>query len=171
MPVVRTRRLILRVLIAAAGTIAAVTPSTGCGPAVDLAKGLEIHNVSTGWYDAGIVNGENKIVPSVTFTLKNVSNRSLAPLQVNALFRLVNDPAEWGSAFLTAADSHGLAPGAETPVLTMRSQQGYTSTDPRQDMLHNSHFVDAKVELSAKYGSGQWTRIGAYQIGRQLLAH
>jgi hypothetical protein len=36
-------------------------------------------------------------------------------------------------------------------------------------MLQNSKFVDAKVELSAKYGSTQWTRIGSYPITRQLL--
>lgn len=143
----------------------------GCGPAVDLTKGLQVLNVSTGWYDAGLVNGENKIVPSISFALKNVSDTTLASLQVNALFRLVNDPAEWGSGFLTAAGSRGLAPGAMTDVFVIRSQQGYTSTDPRQDMLHNSHFIDAKVELSAKYGSGQWTRIGVYPIDRQLLAH
>ena len=142
-----------------------------CGPAVDLTKGLQVLNVSTGWYDAGLVNGENKIVPSVSFALKNVSDATLASLQVNALFRLVNDPAEWGSGFLTAAGSRGLDAGVMTDVFVIRSQQGYTSTDPRQDMLHNSHFVDAKVELSAKYGSGQWTRIGVYPIDRQLLAH
>ena len=90
---------------------------------------------------------------------------------MNALFRQVSDPAEWGSGFLTVAGSNGLAPGATTTVFTVRSQQGYTSTDPREAMLHNSHFIDAKVELSAKYGSGQWTRIGTYQIERKLLAH
>ena len=51
----------------------------------------------------------------------------------------------------------------------MKSQQGYKGTEPRQQMLQNSHFVDAKAELSAKYGSGQWTRIGDYQIERKLV--
>ena len=64
----------------------------------------------------------------------------------------------------------GLGAGATTKVLTIRSQLGYTSTDPRENMLHNSHFVDAKVELSAKYGSEQWVRIGEYPIARVLLA-
>src|SRR5476649_1237008 len=81
----------------------------GCGPAVDLTKGLQILDISTGWYDAGLVNGNNKLVPSITFTLKNASSVTLAALQVNALFRQVNDPKEWGSGFLTAATSSGLA--------------------------------------------------------------
>jgi hypothetical protein len=36
-------------------------------------------------------------------------------------------------------------------------------------MLRNSHFVDATVELFAKYGSAQWKRIGQFPVTRQLL--
>src|SRR4051812_24152189 len=85
--------------------------SIGCGPTVDLTKGLELTVVSTGWFDAGIVNGRTKLVPSVSFTLKNVSGQKLVSLQINALFRRVTENEEWGSAFLTAAGSDGLAPG------------------------------------------------------------
>ena len=38
----------------------------GCGPDVDLTKALQVEVVSTGWFDAGIVNGQNKLVPSIT---------------------------------------------------------------------------------------------------------
>ncbi len=142
----------------------------GCGPTVDLTQGLQIEILNTGWYDAGIVNGQNKLVPTVIFTLKNVSDRKLVTLQVNALFRRVNESEEWGSGFITAAGSDGLAAGATTPPLTVRSQLGYTGSDQsRQEMLQNSQFVDAKVELFAKYGSVQWVRVGVYPITRQLL--
>jgi hypothetical protein len=144
--------------------------AVGCGPTVDLTKGLAVEVVKTGWYDAGIVNGQNKLVPSVEFRLKNVSDQKLSTLQVNALFRRVTEQDEWGSAFVTAAGSSGLAPGASTDTLTIRSQLGYTGADQsRQDMLKNSHFVDAKVELFAKYGSTQWVRIGEYPIVRELI--
>jgi hypothetical protein len=142
----------------------------GCGPAVDLTKGLQVEVVNTGWFDAGIVNGQNKLVPSITFTLKNISDQKLGTLQVNLLFRRVNESEEWGSGFITAAGSAGLAPGATTPSLIVKSQLGYTGSDQsRQEMLQNAHFVDAKVELFAKYGSTQWARIGTYPITRQLL--
>jgi hypothetical protein len=144
--------------------------AAGCGPAVDLTKGLEVTIVNTGWYDAGIVNGQNKLVPSVTFTLKNVSEQKLSTLQVNALFRRVTENDEWGSGFLTAAGSSGLASGATTSPLTIKSPLGYTGSDQsRQEMLQNSHFIDAKVELFAKYGSTQWTRVGSYPIERKLI--
>ena len=145
--------------------------SPGCGPTVDLAKGLQVQDVSTGWFDAGIVNGKNKLVPSISLKLKNMSDQKLPMLQVNALFRRVTEKDEWGTGFMTAAGSEGLAPGVATETLTINSQLGYTgSNQSRQEMLKNSHFVDAKVELSAKYGSAQWVRIGDFAVTRQLIA-
>jgi len=149
---------------------AALFPSVGCGPTVDLTKGIAINVLTTGWYDAGIVNGQNKLVPSITFTVTNKSDQTLRMLQVNSLFRRVTEPDEWGSAMVTAAGSDGLAPGATTPPLTVKSNLGYTGSDQtRQEMLRNTHFVDAKVELFAKYGSIQWVRVGDYPIARELL--
>jgi hypothetical protein len=144
--------------------------TVACGPTVDLTKALEVQIIETGWYDAGIVRGQNKLVPSLQFRLKNVSSETLSTLQVNALFRRVTEQDEWGSAFVTAAGSAGLAPGAATEPITIRSQLGYTGTDQsRQEMLKNSHFVDAKADLFAKYGSTQWVKIGEYPIVRELL--
>jgi hypothetical protein len=142
----------------------------GCGPTVDLTKGLQIDITDTGWFDLGIVNGQTKLVPTVTFTLKNVSDQKLAVLQIQALFRRVNENDEWGNAFLPALDSKALPPGATTPPITLKSQLGYTGSEQtRQEMLQNSRFVDARVELYAKYGSTQWKKMGTYPITRQLL--
>jgi hypothetical protein len=142
----------------------------GCGPTVDLTRGLEIEVVSTGWFDAGIVNGQNKLVPTASFKLKNISDQKLVTLQINALFRRVGENDEWGSAFLTAVGSDGLAPGAATAVLTAKSQLGYTGSDQtRAEMMQNTHFVDAKVELFAKYAATQWVKVGEYPIVRELL--
>jgi hypothetical protein len=144
--------------------------SAGCGPNVDLTKGLKVNVINSGWYDAGIVNGQNKLVPSITVTVTNVSDHKLPVLQLNALFRRVSEPDEWGSAFFTVAGSDGLAPGATSAPLVIRSNLGYTGADQsRQEMLHNPHFVDAKVELFGKYGSVQLVRLGDYSITRELI--
>jgi hypothetical protein len=140
----------------------------GCEPAIDPATGLQLQSVSTGWQSVGIVDGKNKLVPSVSFKLKNVSDRPLPSLQVNAVFRRIGEGAEWGSAFVTAAGTAGLAPGAATNI-SVKSQLGYTGIDSRAEMLRNTEFVDAKVDVYARYGSTQWTRIGEYPIDRQLL--
>jgi hypothetical protein len=143
--------------------------SAGCGPAVDVTKEVRVEAVSTGWVNAGVVEGMNKLVPAVTFTLKNVSDQKLPALQVNAVFRRVNETEGWGDGFRSVAGSDGLAPGAATPTLTIAAQLGYTGLDPADALLRNSQFVDAKVDVFAKYGSNQWARVGEYQVARQLL--
>jgi hypothetical protein len=144
--------------------------STACGPQVDLAKAVQIVDVSTGWYDAGVTNGQNKLVPSVTFKVKNVSNEPVTTLQANVLFHRINSDEEWGDNFLKIAGTEGLGPGATTGPVTAKSPLGYTSDDPRANMLHNPQFVDAKVRILAKAGSGQWTPLGEFPIERRLLA-
>ena len=142
----------------------------GCSDPVDLTRGLQILDVSSGWRDAGPVSGgQNKLVPSVTFRIKNVSGQQLAILQVNALFRRVNEGEEWGSGFMTVAGSQGLAPGASSQILTINSQLGYTGREPEHQMLQNSQFVDAKVQVFAKYGSVQWVRVSEFGITRRLI--
>jgi len=146
----------------------AILSAAACSPSVDLTKGLQVDVLSTGWFDAGIVAGKNKLVPSISLTLKNASGQTLRTLQVNVVFHRVSDPGiEWGNGFSTAAES--LAPGAVTTPVTLRSQLGYTGTDPRLEMLKNSQFVDATVDLFAKYGSTQWARLGEYPVSRQLI--
>ena len=149
----------------------AIVSTAACGPTVDLTKGLPVTIVSSGWYDLGIVNGQNKLVPAVTFTVKNVSDQKLLALQVNAIFRRVGENTEWGNGFLTVTGPSGLAPGATSDPIIVKSQLGYTGSDQsRQEMLANTHFADAKVELFGKYGSTQWILLGSYPITRQLLA-
>ena len=70
---------------------------------------------------------------------------------------------------VTAAGSSGLPPAAASGPLLITGQLGYTGTDSHWDMLQNSHFVDAKVSLFARYGSRQWTEVGEYSIARVIV--
>jgi hypothetical protein len=158
-----------RYFIAAAGLLAASLATSSCSAGADVATALQVVDVSTGWFDAGIVNGQNKLVPSVTFKLKNISDTPVTTLQANVLFHRINSAEEWGSGFLRVAGSDGLAPNATTDWLVVKSDLGYTGTEPRADMLKNSQFVDAKVRILAKSGSNYWQPLGEYPIERRLI--
>src|SRR5262249_6420920 len=147
-----------------------------CGPNVDVAAALRLESVTTGWVDVGPVgdspaNNEktNKVVPSVSFTVKNVTDQTLAPVQVNAVFHRIGDASEWTNGMVQAAGSDGLRPSAASGRLVIKGGVGYTGTDSNWDLLKNSHFVDATVAVFARYGSRQWTRIGEYPIARQII--
>jgi hypothetical protein len=145
--------------------------AAGCsGPAVDVTKALEVQEVSTAWWDFGVVNGQNKLVPMITFRVKNNSDQVLRVLQINVLFRRVTEPdLDWGSGFLMDPAPGGLQPGATTELLTVKSNLGYTGTEARDVMMQNSAFVDAKVDLFAKYSSLQWKKIAEIAVERKLV--
>jgi hypothetical protein len=142
--------------------------SAACSGPVDIAKAVQVDVATSGWRVAGVVDGKNKIVPSVSLTLTNVSGQTLNAVQANAVFRLTSTNAEMGADFRPVSESGGLPAAASTRTITLKSSLGYTGTDPVGEMLNNSHFSDAKVEVFVKAGSGQWTRIGEYPIARQL---
>jgi hypothetical protein len=162
-----TRSISLRSLWA---FLTAALAVAACGKPVDLSTGLKVEDVSTGWLDAGVSDtGQNKLVPVVRFRLKNASDQKLPVLQVNAVFRPVNEEKEWGTRFQSVTGSEGLSAGATTTELTVKSDHGVTGSDPQPDLLKNSHFVDARVQLYAKYGSLSWVRIAEYPVTRQLI--
>jgi hypothetical protein len=147
----------------------AVLVAAGC-QSREVEKDLQITDVRTGWYDAGIMeDGKNKLVPSATFRLKNVSPEDISSVQLNAVFRRVGEQESWGEHFINAIDRTGLAAGNTGNALVLRSPLGYTGTQPRLQMLQNKEFVDAKVEIYGKHGSRTWVKMGEYQIDRQLL--
>ena len=135
----------------------------------DISKLLAVTDVKTGWFDAGIENGMNKLVPAIMLTFKNVSKEKLNLVQLNAVIRRVGETEEWGGAYTRAIGSEGLAPGASTKEIVLRSNLGYTGIEPRNVMLKNSNFVDAHIQLFAKYGGANWVKLGEYPVARQLL--
>jgi len=144
--------------------------SVGCGPKVDLTKGLQVTDVSTGWRDVGIVDGQNKIVPTISFALKNVSDQTLTALDVNVNFYHGSEDKIWDSAYARdAGGTGGLVPGAATKSLTFDSGKGYTGTETRADMLRNSEFQDARVIVAAKYGRFQLVTIANFPVTRRLI--
>lgn len=144
--------------------------SAGCEEKIDLAKGLQVVDVSTGWHDAGPANGQNKLVPAISFKFKNVSGQPLTTLQANVLFRRAGEETEWGSSYVKVVGGVGLAPGSLSDLQHVSCPKGYTGSEPRQQMLQNSNFVDARVKIFAKYGSTQWVQVGEFPIERRLVA-
>jgi hypothetical protein len=142
----------------------------GCNRGVDPTAALEPIDVITGWYDAGIVEGGlNKLVPSISLKLRNKTPDSVRSVQINAIFKRVNEAEMWGEHYGWAIQGEPLAAGATTRDIVLRSGLGYTGAQPRIDMLQNKEFVDARVEIFLKQGSRVWAKLAEFPIERQLL--
>ena len=141
--------------------------ASACGPRVELKQALQVTDVSSGWFDAGIQNGKNKLVPSVTFKLKKNPGVSLSSVSLNLAFMFVGSTDHIDDVYVQSVDFQG----DETKPVTVRTQWGYTGDPPqtRLEMLQNSHFQDMEVQIFGKQSSSQWIQLQRVPIARQLL--
>lgn len=142
-----------------------VAATAGCSKPVDLSRSLHAMDVATGWFDAGIFDGKNKLVPSITFKLHNASSRNLV-LQMNVMFMIPPEQEAQDEVFLQAIE---VPPSGTSKSIVVRAKYGFTGEQPRAEMLQHRQFRDFSVRLFAKQGSGQWTLIGEHPVKRQLL--
>ena len=163
-----------------AAALALLVCSGGCAAPVDLKQALQLTDVTSGYFDAGIVDGKNKLVPSVSFRLKKSVDDSLRPLSLNLSFKQLppagtavppgsTGESDWDEVFLQNVPFEGNQSGP----LTFKAKNGYTGDPPqsRADMLKNRYFQDVRVHVFAKHSASQRVEIATLDIPRQLLAH
>jgi hypothetical protein len=154
----------------------AVSGAASCSQPVDFKQTLQVTDVSGGWYDAGIVDGKNKLVPSVTFRIRKPADARLNAVSLNVHFKKVVDPSkpglegeqEFEEVFLQTV---AFAEGAQTALMTVRSPTGVTGDAPqtRAEMLEHRLFQDVRARVFAKQSSTTWVDLLAFDVPRTVL--
>jgi hypothetical protein len=72
------------------GLLAASLSCGACSKPVDLKQTVQVTDVSSGWFDFGIQNGKNKLVPSVTFKLRKNADVNLSSISLNLTFIFID---------------------------------------------------------------------------------
>lgn len=141
--------------------------ASACGKPVDLKQALQVTDASSGWFDAGIQAGKNKLVPSVTFKLKKNPDANLSSVSLNVAFMFVGSPDHADDVYVQSVPFEG----NETKPIVVRTQWGYTGDPPqtRAEMLKHSGFRDMEASIFAKQSSSQWVELQRVPITRQLL--
>jgi hypothetical protein len=141
--------------------------ASACGPPIDLKQAIQVTDVSSGWFDAGIQNGKNKLVPSVTFKLKKNPDVNLSSVSLNLTFKFVGSEEHADDVYVQSVPFEG----NETKPIVVRTQWGYTGDPPqtRAEMLSHSQFRDMEAQIFAKQTSSQWVELQRTPIARQLL--
>lgn len=141
--------------------------AAGCGKAVDLAQATRLTDMSSGWFDAGVKDGQNKLVPSITFRIVRNPGTDISSLALNVAFKITGDQDTSEDVYVQSVDFVGDA----TAPITVRSNFGYTGEQPRAEMLAHSQFRDMEARVFAKQSSSQWVPLGDVKIARLLLTH
>ena len=151
-----------RLLVAATALLLAA-----CTQPVDLKASLQVTDLATGWFDAGVVDSKNKLVPSITFRLRNTSASDLPYVSMNVVFRNLVSNETHEEVFkqrVPITDS-------QTELLTIRAQNGAVGEPPqsRQEMLQNSNFQDMEAVILVRQSASQWVELQRVRVDRQLV--
>ena len=150
--------------IAASGSYTETERTASTPMLCHLERGSCGYNQLVGILDPTIVFKQEEEPP---YNTEDILMHPALLLPLSRLNHLVQ--AEWGGAFQRVIGNDGIPPGGSTKPIVLRSNLGYTGTEPRVQMLKNRQFVDAQVQVFAKHGGNQWTKLGEWQIARELL--
>ena len=101
-----------RWLLARAAVVLVLVTVVGC-ETVDLKTAVQITDVSSGYYDAGLTDaGLNKLVPSLTFAIRNADDKPLSSIDVIVMYWQDGKDSEMDESVVTGIGGSGLPPGA-----------------------------------------------------------
>jgi hypothetical protein len=153
--------------------VLALAGAASCRQNVDFKQALQVTDVSGGWYDYGIVDGKNKLVPSLSFRVRKVPDARLRSISLNIHFKKIVSPdrkeeAELDEVFLQTVE---FSEGNQTAIMQIRPEHGYTGDAPqtRAEMLQHSQFQDVRARVFAKQSSTTWVELLSYDIPRVLI--
>jgi len=139
-----------------------------CGGNINLSEALAVTDILSGYYDNGIKDGKNHLVPSITFRLKNQSTGEISSVEVDVAFWEEGKDAENDSVLIRAIGGEALQPGASTEPLTVRAPHGYMLEQARADLFTHSMFHDFIAKMFAKRG-GRIFPIGQFKLDRRII--
>jgi hypothetical protein len=142
--------------------------ASACGPQPDL-ETLKLVPALSGYYDDGqTADGQNRLLPSVTFHLKNDGDVPFTNVDLTLAFWRLGDNTNLDSKQIRGIMGTPLEPGATSESITVRSGLGYTSLETPIDFFTNAEFVDFTVKVFAKR-AGRTVSLGELPVERRLL--
>ena len=151
-----------------AAVFLAVGVTAGCN-SVDLTTQVQVVDVSSGYYDNGLTPaGLNHLVPSVTFSIRNISDREVSSIDMVVMYWAAGQDTEQDESLLKVVGGSGLPAGATSEPVVSRSRIGFTLASARAELFNHSQFRDWTAKLFLKRG-GKIVPAGEHKIEHKLL--
>ena len=143
--------------------------ASACGPEPDVRNSLKLIPTISGYYDDGVQpNGDNRLLPSMTFQLKNEGDLPIDYVDLVVAYWQVGDDGEKDSSFIKGIGGTALEPGQTSDPITVRSSVGYTGLMPRAEFFTNVSYKGFIIKVFAKR-RGKTTPLGEFPVEQRVL--
>jgi hypothetical protein len=153
-----------------AAALVALTGVASCGSSVDLKSSLTIVDTISGYYDNGLKDGWNYLMPSVTFRLANSAPEDIRGLELTVAFWQDGADGEWSDALVQRIGDDVIPARGKSEPITVRGTVGYRLEDVRANLFSNSRFKDVTAKVFARRG-GTIVPIGQIRLEHQIIPH
>jgi len=135
----------------------------------ELKASVEIVEVSSNWVAKTYQPWHPKLVlvPTITFRVKNISDKPLNYLNFNAIFKFRDDQENLGDNFLAAVRKEPIPPGGTSIVITLKSNFGVEGTNLAK-FKDNPQWKPVVCRLFVQSKNPTHVLLGEYVISREI---
>jgi hypothetical protein len=156
-------------LILVVALVSLLLPSCKSISPEELKASLEIVDLSSKWVAKTYQPWPPKLilVPTITFRVKNNSDRPLNYMNFNAIFKFRDDQENLGDNFLAAIRKEPIPPGGTSIVITLKSNFGVEGTNLAK-FKDNPQWKPVVCRLFVQSKSPIHVLLGEYEISREI---
>jgi hypothetical protein len=162
--------MLRRPVVAVVALVALMFAQAACGPDIDIQKSITVTDVISGYYDNGLKDGKNYLMPSITFRLANSAAASLTGLELTVAYWQDGKDGEWESVLVPRIGNDTIPANGKSDPVTVRAPVGYTLEDVRNNLFINSHFLDVTAKIFGRRG-GRIYPLGSVKLEHLILPH
>lgn len=143
-----------------------------CTPApteAQIKASLEIRDVETKWVSKEYRSWPQKLVlvPSLSFRVKNISDKPLTYVNFNAIFKFKDDQENLGDCFLAGIRGTPVLPGEMSPVIDMASNFGVEGKT-LASFENNPMWKPVVIKLFAQSRGSDHILMGTYACSKKI---
>lgn len=135
----------------------------------ELEASIEVMEVETKWVEKYYQPWPPKLilVPSISFRVKNLTDKPLKYVNFNANFRFLDDYENLGDSFLAGIRGVPVHPGEISDIIFLKSNYGVEGKS-LTSFENNSRWKLVRVKLFAQSKGSQFIDLGEWDISRKI---
>ena len=130
---------------------------------------MQITDVSTKWVSKSYQPWPPNLilVPTISFRVKNLSDKPLTYVNFNAIFKFKDDALNLGDNFLAAIRGTPVPPGELSPTITLKSNFGSEGRS-LATFQKNPQWRQVEVKIFAQTHGSRLVPLGEWDVSREI---
>ncbi len=134
----------------------------------EVKNSIKVLVVNTDWTYKYRTKNEVRIVPEITFKIKNIGKKPLQYLIANVIFDLEGLNQELGNGWKPIISKKPLLPGETSEPITIKSGFGYRASSVKAFYKNYYNWKRAWANIFIKWKGSRYVKFGTFEIRKHI---